>query len=54
MASPPKQLPPVPTEPGEFVLSKDGKAWELVTAAAEPVCAAEQATSSDQLPPGDY
>jgi len=46
MASPPKQLPPVPTEPGEFVLSKDGKAWE-------PVCAAEQATSSDQLPPGD-
>jgi hypothetical protein len=52
MASP-KSLPPPPTEPGEFVLSADGKAWALETAAAEPVCAAEQATPSDQLTPGD-
>jgi len=48
-----KTLPPPPTEPGEFELSKDGKGWVLVTAAAEPVCAVEQATSPDQSTPGD-
>jgi hypothetical protein len=52
MASP-KPLPPPPTEPGEFVLSADGKAWVLETAAAEPVCAAEQAPLPDQSTPGD-
>jgi hypothetical protein len=52
MASP-KTLPPPPAEPGEFVLSADGKAWVLETAAAEPVCAAEQVTLSDQTTPGD-
>ena len=52
MASP-KPLPPPPTEPGEFVLSADGKSWELKTAAAEPVCAAEQATPPAQSTPGD-
>jgi hypothetical protein len=50
MASP-KPLPPPPTEPGEFELSKDGKDWDLVTAAAEPVCAAEQASLSAQSTP---
>jgi hypothetical protein len=45
MASP-KPLPPPPTDPGEFELSKDGKGWDLVTAAAEPVCAAEPPAQS--------
>jgi hypothetical protein len=45
MASP-KPLPPPPTEPGEFVLSADGKSWELEAAAAEPVCAAEPPAQS--------
>ena len=52
MASP-KPLPPPPAEPGEFVLSADGKSWELETAAASPVCAAEQSTPSSQSTPGD-
>jgi hypothetical protein len=52
MASPkPLPLPPPPTEPGEFELSKDGKGWDLVTAAAEPVCAAEQASLPAQSTP---
>jgi len=49
MASP-KPLPPPPTEPGEFVLSADGKAWVLETAAAEPVCAAEPPAQSTPAP----
>jgi hypothetical protein len=49
----PNPLPPPPTEPGEFELSGDGKAWEKRTAAAEPVCtAAPHAESAPaQLPP---
>lgn len=49
----PKSLPPPPTEPGEFVLSGDGKSWDPETAAAEPVCAAEQTTPPDQSTSGD-
>jgi len=49
MASP-KPLPPPPTDPGEFVLSADGKDWDLVTAAAEPVCAAEPPAQSTPVP----
>jgi hypothetical protein len=51
----PKPLPPPPTEPGEFVLSKDGKDWELETAAAEPVCTAAPPAepAPAQLSPGD-
>jgi hypothetical protein len=48
-----KPLPPPPTEPGEFVLSADGKSWELEAAAASPVCAAEQSTPSSQSTPGE-
>lgn len=49
MASP-KPLPPPPTDPGEFVLSADGKAWDPVTAAAEPVCAAKPPAESTPAP----
>ena len=52
MASP-RTLPPPPTEPGEFVLSADGKSWDKEASAAEPVCAAEQAPLPDQSTPGD-
>jgi hypothetical protein len=48
-------MPPVPTEPGEYRLSADGKAWELDCPAAAPVCAAEPVASASPalLPPGD-
>ena len=52
MASP-KPLPPPPAEPGSYVLSADGKSWELEAAAASPVCAAEQPTPFSQSTPGD-
>jgi len=52
MASPkpPIPLPPPPTGPGEFVLSADGKSWELETPAAQPVCAAEALAEATPTP----
>ena len=54
MASPkpPLPLPPLPTGPGEFALSADGKAWNLVCPATKPFCPAEAAAEATP-DPGD-
>ena len=52
MASPkpPLPMPPLPTGPGEFALSADGKSWILETPATKPFCPAEAPAEATPVP----
>lgn len=49
----PQPLPPTPTEPGSYVLSQDGRSWELEAPPPAPQCSAPQPTEAPATAPED-